>query len=74
MTFIGSWLLDKGITDPSSTEAVVSAGVGIAMGVVALGWTMLQKWLAAKALHTALVLPAGSTVADLAKAGAKPIP
>lgn len=57
MTFVGSWLLERGITDPASTEALVSAGAGIAMGLAALGWSLLQKWLAAKALNVALLTP-----------------
>lgn len=74
MTFVGSWLLEQGLTNPDTTEAVITGGAGVIMAGIALLWGQAQKWLNQKALHTALVLPAGSTIADLKAAGAKLTP
>lgn len=69
MAFVGSWLLEQGLTNASTTGAFIEAGTGIVMALTALGWAFFQKWLAEKTrvtqVHAALSLPAGSTLKDL---------
>lgn len=68
LTLAAGWLVKKGITDSGTSAALVDAGAGVAVGALALGWSMLEKWLAQKKFATALALPAGSTPADVAQA------
>ena len=67
LTALAGFLVSKGVTDPTQSGALVEVGTGVLVGALALGWSLVQKWLAKKALVTALALPSGSTLTDLAK-------
>lgn len=41
-----AWLTAHGWLDPASHDAFLQIGLGIAMGLVGLGWSLAQKWLA----------------------------
>ena len=65
LTLLAGFLVSKGVTDPSQSGALVEVGTGVLVGAAALGWSLLQKWIAKKALVTALAMPPGTTLSDL---------
>lgn len=56
------WIVSHGIWSASDAEDYVAAA---ALALVALGWSLYQKWRQSHAIQVALSLPVGSTEADL---------
>jgi hypothetical protein len=68
LTIGASFLVTRGIwTDQDAVTYVAAA----AMGIVGLGWALWQKSQANTLLEKALVMPAGSTVAQAKREVAK---
>lgn len=67
MLMLAGYLVRKGIMPEGHTAALVEVGTGLILAGLAIGWSLLQKWVARKALLTALALPPGSTTADVKK-------